>query len=97
MREGGITQLEAFCERMFLSASRKQIDGGMVRELLKELYPDRMRIGQEDKVVVYRNPEAEILQELLKKHAGKRAAVAEELGISTTTLWRKMKKLGISD
>lgn len=95
--EGGITQLEAFCERMFLSASRKQIDAGMVRELLEELYPRHMMIGQEEKVVIYRNPEAEILQELLKKHAGKRSAVAEELGISTTTLWRKMKKLGISD
>ena len=95
--EGGITQLEAFCERMFLSASRKQIDAGMVRELLEELYPDHMWMGEEDKIVIYRNQEAEKLQQLLQKHGGKRAAVAEELGISTTTLWRKMKKLGISN
>ena len=32
---------------------------------------------------------------LLEKYHGNRNAVAAELGVSTTTLWRRMKKYGI--
>lgn len=35
------------------------------------------------------------LKKLLEKYHGNRNAVAAELGISTTTLWRRMKKYGI--
>ncbi len=35
------------------------------------------------------------LEEVLRKHSGARAAAARYLGISTVTLWRKMKKLRI--
>ena len=45
--------------------------------------------------MVYHSKEAVELAELLKKHNGSRALVARELGISTTTLWRRMKKFGI--
>ena len=34
--------------------------------------------------------------EALSKHGGNRQAAARELGISTTTLWRRMKEFGIS-
>ena len=33
--------------------------------------------------------------DLLKKHQGKKSAVAEELGISRATLWRKLKNMGV--
>jgi len=35
------------------------------------------------------------LRELLEQYHGNRVQVAEALGISTTTLWRRMKKYGI--
>lgn len=44
---------------------------------------------------IYRSPESERLEKLLEKYHGNRNAVAAELGISTTTLWRRMKKYGI--
>lgn len=95
--EGGVVQLEAFCERMFLSANKKNIDEIFVNELLEELYPNYIEDDGQQKIVVYRQKEAEELIELLQKHSGNRQKVANELGISTTTLWRKIKKYEIGD
>ncbi len=39
--------------------------------------------------------EKERIEETLKKHKGSRALTAEELNISTATLWKKMKKYQI--
>ncbi len=39
--------------------------------------------------------EAERIRRALEKHKGNRLATARELGISRTTLWRKIKKYGI--
>ncbi|MCK4306103.1 MAG: sigma-54-dependent Fis family transcriptional regulator, partial [Candidatus Eisenbacteria sp.] len=39
--------------------------------------------------------EARAILEALKRHGGKKLAVARELGINKTTLWRKLKRLGI--
>lgn len=94
---GSITQLEAFCERLFLSAEKKNIDGAMVAELLESLYPEVQSFDGVEKLVVYKQPEAEELTTLLAKYNGSRSKVAKELGISTTTLWRKMKKYGVTD
>ena len=40
--------------------------------------------------------EAETIRRSLERHGGRRTVVAGELGISRATLWRKMKKHGIS-
>jgi transcriptional regulator with PAS, ATPase and Fis domain len=39
--------------------------------------------------------ESRVIREALARHGGNRSATARELGIHKTTLWRKMKKLGI--
>ncbi len=39
---------------------------------------------------------AEVIEEKLRKHNGHRIKTADELGISKTTLWRKMTKYGIT-
>jgi PAS domain S-box-containing protein len=39
--------------------------------------------------------EARVIVESLTRNKGKKAAVAKELGINKTTLWRKMKRLGL--
>ena len=67
----------------------------MIRKLYGELYPYVGGVEGTDKVVVYKNEEAVKIGELLRKHRGNRKLAAEELGISTTTLWRKMNKYGI--
>jgi transcriptional regulator of acetoin/glycerol metabolism len=42
------------------------------------------------------NPRAQELLDLLNRFHGNREKAAAELGISKTTLWRRMKKYGIA-
>lgn len=93
--QGNEIQLESFCERLFLTSPKKTITSDYVYFLLDTLYPVKERISEDGTTVIYQHPEAARLTELLEKHQGKRSAVAKELGISTTTLWRRMKKYGV--
>ena len=88
-------QVKTFCERLVLTAQKRSIDEVMIQKLYAQLYPHIEEICGEKKIVIYKSPEAEELGELLEKHHGNRGVVAKELGISTTTLWRRMKKYGI--
>lgn len=92
---GNELQLETFCERMMLTTTKKTITGDFVHFLLEELYPYAETTMEDGKTIVYQYPEAVELQELLEKYRGNRSAVAREMGISTTTLWRRMKKYGV--
>jgi len=47
--------------------------------------------------VRFKKSEAEIIRDVLKRNHGHRGRTARELGIDSSTLWRKMKKLGITD
>ena len=78
-----------------LTSEKRSIDEVMVQKLYEELYPYIGESGGRDKVIVYKSKEAVELGALLEKYHGNRSLVAEELGISTTTLWRRMKKYGI--
>lgn len=93
--QGNEIQLEAFCERLFLTSPKKTITSDYVYFLLDTLYPVKEKISEDGTTVIYQHPEAARLTELLEKHQGNRSAVAKELGISTTTLWRRMKKYGV--
>lgn len=93
--KGNEIQLESFCERLFLTSPKKTITSDYVYFLLDTLYPVKERISEDGTTVIYQHPEAARLTELLEKHQGNRSAVAKELGISTTTLWRRMKKYGV--
>ena len=92
---GNEIQLEAFCERMMLTTPKKTITSDFVHFLLDDLYPAQEHKLEDGTTVIYQHPEAARLTELLEKHHGNRSAVAKELGISTTTLWRHMKKYGV--
>lgn len=93
--QGNEIQLESFCERLFLTSPKKTITSDYVYFLLDTLYPVKERISEDGTTVIYQHPEAARLTELLEKHQGNRSAVAKELGISTTTLWRRIKKYGV--
>ena len=92
---GNTIQLKSFCERLVLSSSKRTVDEVQIQKLFEQLYPDVAVVQGEEKLVIYRSPERDRLEILLEKYHGNRNAVAEELGISTTTLWRRMKKYGI--
>lgn len=105
--EGNSIQLEAYCERMILTVGKRTITEEYVRDLLDELYLQDSSIYavtlEEESVMGNivsmreENPEREALKAALKKYNGNRALTARELGISTTTLWRRMKKTGIDE
>lgn len=92
---GNKLQLCAFLERLVLLAKKRSVSEGMIQRLYEELYPYAGAVGGEEKLIVYKTEEAVKISELLQKHGGNRKLAAEELGISTTTLWRKMNKYGI--
>jgi len=50
---------------------------------------------QEEKSLSLQDNELELIQRALDKHAGKRKAAAEELGISERTLYRKIKQYNL--
>ena len=93
--EGNLLQLERFCERLVLTANRKRLEEGYIRELLLDTYPLIKGGGEREAKVVVSHPEALRIMELMDACEGNRAVVARQLGISTTTLWRRMKKYGI--
>ena len=100
---GNLFQVENFCERLILTAGKRSIDENTVKRLLGELYPEP---SVPDRALGLNLPGEGTLEEepeelrrirvALKKYNGNREKTAEELGISKTTLWRKMKLWGIA-
>ncbi len=93
--EGNLLQLESFCERLVLTAHRRKVEEGMVQNLLQELYPFTGEENGTGQIVKNLNPEALRIEMLMERFNGRRTEVAEAMKISTTTLWRKMKRYGI--
>lgn len=93
---GNLTQLKHFCECLVLSSRKRRIRAGVVRELLERLYPPS-ESKQHGEYHSYRNcAEAQDIIEALSQTRGSRAQAAKRLGVSPTTLWRRMNKYGIS-
>lgn len=95
--KGNLIQLKQFCELLVLTAKKRTIDEGHIKELLINTYPDVALETNTERITVYKNPEALRIIDVLERHGGSRNKAAEELGISTTTLWRKIKKFGINE
>lgn len=94
--KGNLVQLKYFCERCVLTSGRRIMTDRYVMELLEELY------GREEQVpgleAGNRNMEEadrELLYLTLQKYNGNKTLTAKALDISTTTLWRRLKKYGI--
>ena len=67
----------------------------MARDFIKIVVPAEKKKSAKANTLGY--AEAPIIQNVLKKHRGNQSKAAQELGIHKTTLWRKMKKLGIDN
>lgn len=103
---GNTIQLRAFCERMILTVGRRTITEEYVRGLLGQLYQNTMEPDYYTKHGLAPREEKregdteavglkELTLKALKESGGNRAGAAKRLGISTTTLWRRMKAYGI--
>ena len=95
--EGDVLQLSLFLEKLVILARDKQLDKHFVQKNLPFIQnpSDYLAKGLPSVPPVYYSHEESMIIEALKANNGNRAAVAESLGISKTTLWRKMKKYGI--
>lgn len=94
--EGNDLQLEAFCERLILTTRRRKITAEYVNYLLDELYNIRDKDEfEEEPIGELMNDELENLKTALLKYGGNRILTAKALNISTSTLWRRMKKYNL--
>jgi len=92
---GGARELENAIEYGFVLCRNGLID---LHHLPEDLQARAHRAGPTDQstpVSPLQQNEASVLRSALSRHRGHRGHVAEELGISRTTLWRKMQKHGI--
>lgn len=95
---GNYIQLERFCERLVLSAPCRSIDERLLTALASEMLPARQSMASSSETPYFLevNREAAEIVAALTKNLGKRRETAQELGISTSTLWRKIKKYNIT-
>jgi PAS domain S-box-containing protein len=88
---GNVRELENVVEHSFV------LCGGEV--IQPDCLPERIRTAvagvSATPALTVKGAEKSVIVGILKKHNGSRIKAASELGINPSTLWRKMKKLGI--
>lgn len=95
--QGNLVQLQAFCHRVVLTSPRRTVDENEIEALYRQMYPASLLAtgAMLAEKPARQDDEGALIARLLEKHQGNRSRVASDLGISTTTLWRKMKKYDI--
>lgn len=90
---GNVRELESFCERVVVALMVEpsgQVTDALLRASLPELF--REGAGFTAPGALKKN-ELQAIESAMQMYDGDRQAVAEHLGISTTTLWRRLKTL----
>ena len=87
---GDKTQLYGICQRILVESPRRTVSEEVIRKLLPSPLP-----AQTVSVAFPPQSEEERLRQLLQLYGGSRVQTAKALGISTTTLWRRLKKYGL--
>ena len=92
---GNLDQMAGLCVRLVLLSEKRGVSADSLLHHLREMTNEQnLSTGQLEETVI--NPRAQELLELLNRFHGNREKAAAELGISKTTLWRRMKKYGIA-
>ena len=92
---GNLLEMNALCQRLVLFHEGRNVDESHIKEALLGMESFEEHSLASSSLSSYDAAGQELL-ELLKKHRGNRDKVASELGISKTTLWRRMKRHGIA-
>lgn len=90
---GNKAQLYGVCQRILVEAPRRTVTEETVRSFLPA---SAAPAADAPAASLLLQPEEQRLRQLLRLYDGNRAQTARALGISTTTLWRKMKKYGFT-
>ncbi|HIQ72821.1 MAG TPA: PrpR N-terminal domain-containing protein [Candidatus Cottocaccamicrobium excrementipullorum] len=101
---GNIPEIRSTCRKILATATSRTVDARFVSSLLDPLpvhMPTAPSCSPRQDYYSVRllgsHQRALQLANVLKKYNGNRKKAAIELGISTSTLWRWMKKYGLSD
>jgi transcriptional regulator with PAS, ATPase and Fis domain len=91
---GNVRELENIIEHAFVLCHGPQIKvEHLPKEFTRKLKYENNHIPQSGNR--FKEAEAQVINEVLKKHNGNREKAVAELGINKSTLWRKMKKLNL--
>ncbi len=90
---GNMDQMNSLCKRLVLLAESRTVSEGVLSRHLAEMDDPARETGADEPA--FRDPRAEALLEALTRNHGNREKTAAELGVSKTTLWRRMKECGI--
>jgi len=92
---GNVRELENIIEHAFVLCRGKQIE----LEHLPEEITGQLELAGGQEVVgdPLRESESKAIRETLRRNNGHRGRTAQALGIHPSTLWRKMKRLGIEE
>ena len=88
-----LPELASCCRRLVLTTPKRIVDEVFIKESM-EGETSFASPNQEEKVIL-KDPRAEELEQVLKKCGGNRTLAAQMLHINPSTLWRRMKKLGV--
>jgi PAS domain S-box-containing protein len=95
---GNVRELENLLEHAFVMCQRGEIQvEHLPREFKEILIKTKTDINDVLLQSRFKESEAEVVKEALRRNQGFRGKTARELGINPSTLWRKMKRLGITE
>ncbi len=89
---GNIRELENIIEHALVLCPEGEIGIHCLPENLQRLSPGPLRAGMD---AALKSTESQVIQDALKRHHFNRLAAARELGMHKSTLFRKIKQLGI--
>ena len=87
---GNIRELENAVEHAYVLCRRDQIQVSELPSTFEGIAPGTTTKGESASTKDLRSQERAMIQAALERHGGNRTAAAKELGIHTTTLWRKL-------
>lgn len=95
---GNLLELRSVCNRVFSAAEKYYINSSDLKlHISDSAFHASVSVQEDNSISEQALPEKELILHTLRSHNGNRAASARDLGISTTTLWRRMKAYHISE
>jgi len=94
---GNIRELENIIEHAFILCEGTRIEVNCLPKELLAVSAEEIRVSGTRERAPLERAEAEAIERALRNHRGNRTKTAQDLGVSRTTLWRKMKRYGLAD